>query len=178
MHLNQLPIEILDAVGEDIPLPDESVDVVYVRQVLHHIRDLPQALKECARVLKHDGVFLACREHVVDDEQQLAVFLQQHPVHQLAGGENAYPLDAYLTAIKSSGLKIAKVLAPWQSIINAFPEVKTRDELKRLPRTRLSRKLGVLGSLLGYLPGVNTLMWKRISRPVPGRMYSFLAIKP
>jgi hypothetical protein len=37
-------------------------------------------------------VLLATREHVVDDPAQHAEFLARHPVHQLAGGENAFSL--------------------------------------------------------------------------------------
>src|SRR5215207_1878228 len=42
-----LPIEVIGAFGEQIPLPDASVDIVYTRQVLHHILDLPTAMREC-----------------------------------------------------------------------------------------------------------------------------------
>ncbi|MDQ1741379.1 MAG: hypothetical protein QOE53_3031, partial [Pseudonocardiales bacterium] len=43
-------IEVLDGVGESIPLPDESVDVVYGRQVLHHTQDLDAVAREARRV--------------------------------------------------------------------------------------------------------------------------------
>ena len=43
-----LSISVLDGVCEKIPLPDSSVDIVYARQVLHHTRDLKQALLKCA----------------------------------------------------------------------------------------------------------------------------------
>ncbi len=172
-----LPIEQLSAVGESVPLPDRTLDIVYARQVLHHIRNLPQALKECARVLKDGGVFLACREHVVDNPQQLAEFLAHHPVHQLAGGENAYSLQEYLRAIQSAGLETAQILGPWDSVINAFPGVMSNAELRGFPRELLRRRLGWVGDLLGLIPGINAVVWKRIKRPTPGRLYSFLAAK-
>lgn len=173
-----LAVELLDAYGEDLPLPDAAVDVVYARQVLHHTRDLPRTLSECARVLKHGGIFLACREHVVDDEAQLREFLESHPVHRLAGGEGAHPLDVYIHAISAAGLSLERVFGPWESIINAFPLVRTARELSRYPGTWLARRLGRLGGWASLLPLVRALVWKRLDRPAPGRMYTFLAIKP
>lgn len=174
-----LPVEMLDATGEAIPLPDESVDLIYARQVLHHTRDLPGVLRECARILKSGGAFFASREHVVDDEEQLRAFLAGHPVHRLAGGEHAFPLETYLAAIESSGLKLERVLGPWDTLVNAFPLVATRDELERLPRKVLEEQFGKAGRLASYLPGAKALVWTRIKRQrVPGRLYSFLAIKP
>jgi SAM-dependent methyltransferase len=173
-----LPIEIIEAYGEDIPLDDESIDIVYTRQVLHHTWDLPRVLRECARVLRPGGQFLACREHVVDDDQQLETFLKSHPVHQLAGGENAYRLDQYLSAISGAGLQIRQVLEPWDTVINAFPAVRSEAELRQYPHTLLQRKFGFAGAIAGHVPGVVALVWKRIKRPLPGRMYTFYAAKP
>ena len=174
-----LPIELLDAFGERIPLGDGEVDAIYARQVLHHTRDLRAVLSECARVLRRGGLLLVCREHVADDERQLAQFLAEHPIHQLAGGEHAYPLEAYVSAIESAGLHIEKTLGPWDSIINAFPTVRSGEELSRFPRRVLGERFGLAGRLAGFVPGVRAVAWKRIKRhPAPGRHYSFLAVKP
>jgi hypothetical protein len=86
-------------------------------------------------VLKQGGVFMATREHVVDDGAQLARFLRRHPVHRLAGGEHAYSLDRYLNAIRAAGLSVEAILGPWDSVINAFPIARSEDELRDLPRT-------------------------------------------
>lgn len=172
-----MPIEVVAAFGNDLPLPDASVDLVYTRQVLHHVADLPATLAECARVLRSGGMFMACREHVVDDNEQLTQFLAAHPMHQLAGGESAYPLSAYLDAIAGSGLELGKVLGPWDSVINAFPAVRAQRDLPDLPHRYLSARLGPFGNLMHAIPAVRSAIWRRITRPVPGRMYSFLARK-
>ncbi len=65
------PISALCSFGDSIPLASASIDLVYCRQVLHHIEDLPRTMAECARVLRPGGLFLAVREHVVDDDLQL-----------------------------------------------------------------------------------------------------------
>jgi SAM-dependent methyltransferase len=170
-------IEIVAAYAERIPLGNASVDIVYARQVLHHTRDLAAALRECARVLRPGGIFLACREHVVDDDAQLQRFLAEHPVHRLAGGENAYSLAQYEDAITGSGLRLERTVGPWDSVINAFPVVRSDTELRELPRTRLRARLGPLGAAAARVPAVVSLVRRRIERPNPGRMYSFLARK-
>ena len=170
-------MEIVSAYAEWLPLADASTDIVYARQVLHHTRDLAAALRECARVLRPGGIFLACREHVVDDDAQLQRFLAEHPVHRLAGGENAYSLSQYQQAIAGAGLKLERMLAPWDSVINAFPVVRSGTELRELPRTQLRARFGQLGAAAARVPGVVSLVRRRIERPKPGRMYSFLARK-
>jgi SAM-dependent methyltransferase len=175
---NRLPIKCLPAFGEHLPLADCRIDIVYGRQVLHHALDLSALVRECARVLKPGGLFMACREHVVDDELQLQQFLANHPVHQLAGGEHAYSLDAYQGAIRGAGLSLEKVLGPWDSVINAFPMVRSNNDLRRYPSKFLRKRLGRVGRVLAILPGVRALAWKKIKRPWPGRLYSFIALKP
>ncbi len=176
-HAYGLPIEILEGVGEDIPLPDESVDIVYARQVLHHTADPGEVMRECARVLKPGGAFIACREHVVDNEDQLRAFLAMHPLHQLTGGENAWSLDVYIDAIQASGMELVQVLGPWDTVINAFPAVKTPQELDTYPVYLLKRRLGWLGLLVAGVPGVRSLVWIWLKRPTPGIMYTFVARK-
>jgi SAM-dependent methyltransferase len=170
-------IEIVAAYAERLPLADESADIVYARQVLHHTRDLAAALRECARVLRPGGIFLACREHVVDDDAELQRFLAEHPVHRLAGGENAYSLAQYERAIVDAGLQLERTLGAWDSVINAFPAVRSADELRELPRTRLRAHFGALGAAAARVPPVVALVRRRLQRPNPGRMYSFLARK-
>ena len=172
------PVRILDGMGESIPLPDKEVDLVYARQVLHHTKDLTAVLLEVARVLKPGGLFVCCREHVVDNERQLRVFLDNHIMHRLAGGENAYRLSDYRTAIQRAGLRLDMTIGPWQSVINAFPAVHSNDQLREYPRKLLISRFGTLGRYASQIPGVNALVWARLNRPVPGRPYSFVARKP
>ena len=122
---------------------------------------------------------MACREHVADDEEQLRRFLAEHPIHKLAGGEHAYPLDAYTGAIAAAGLALKKTYGPWDSMINAFPSLRTESELGLLPETFLRARFGWAGTLLRFVPGVRQLARRRIRNdPFPGRLYSFLVAKP
>lgn len=172
---NSLDVVVVAGTGEAIPLRSESVDVVYGRQVLHHAGDLRGFIAECARVLRRNGVFIATREHVADDARQLRQFLCNHAVHQLAGGEHAYPLSTYLEAITAAGFAEPVTLGPWDSVINAFPTARNAEELSHLPAVLLKRFFGVTGAVAAFVPGVKTLIWSLLRRPRPGRMYTFVA---
>jgi ubiquinone/menaquinone biosynthesis C-methylase UbiE len=43
------------ASGESLPLPDASVDVVFISMVFHHFEDPGRAVRECHRVLRAGG---------------------------------------------------------------------------------------------------------------------------
>lgn len=163
--------------AESLPFPDSTFDVVYTRQALHHFGDLHQGLAECVRVLKPHGKFLATREHVVDNEQQLKDFLETHIMHKLHGGENAYLLNGYVTALKQAGLKTVKFFAPFDTVINHFPTSNLEIE-EQLMRS-LSKVLGVFAPALSSIPFVKKLYRSHLSRSCtyPGRIYSFLGIK-
>jgi SAM-dependent methyltransferase len=171
------PVEIIDASGERLPLFDSSIDLVYARQVLHHTRDLRAVLSEIARVLRPGGMFIACREHVVDNERQLQEFLNAHIMHRLTGGENAYRLSDYINAIQLAGLTPIKTIGPWESVINAFPAVHSEEELRDYPCILLISRFGSIGRYISRIPGIGAMIWLRLKRRIPGRMFSFVAIK-
>jgi ubiquinone/menaquinone biosynthesis C-methylase UbiE len=171
-------IVVVDARGERMPIDTGSVDIVYARQTLHHADDLTKMLAEIGRILRPGGAMFTARDHVVDNDKQLARFLAGHPVHQLAGGEHAYSLEAYLAAIRSGGLQIKRVIRPWDSVINAFPHVRSEAERKAVPRRKLERRWGRAGTIVSWIPGVTWLIQRRIAgRRPPGRPYAFLAVK-
>jgi len=55
-NLSGIPnVEVLCAPGEILPLPDHHVDAVVLADVIEHLVDPPQCLRECRRVLKPGG---------------------------------------------------------------------------------------------------------------------------
>ena len=172
-----LPIRVEGGWGEALPFADGRFDVVYLRQVLHHARDLDALVRECARVAARGGVVIATREHVVDDDRQLAQFLAAHPLHRLAGGEHAFALPTYVAAFRKAGLARARVLGPLDSVVNTYPTIADEATLRRHPAAVLERYLGVAGGLVARLPGATFLVRRAIDRPVPGRLYSFVGWK-
>lgn len=171
-------IETFQAFAESLPFPDSTFDIVYTRQALHHFCNLQEGLAECSRVLKPKGLLLATREHIVNDEEQLKVFLESHILHQLHGGENAYPLKDYILALKQSGFKVLKCLAPFDTVINHFPT--SNAQLKDGMFQILERKLGkIAASVLTKIFLIESLYRHHLSRTYnsPGRLYSFLSLK-
>ena len=57
-RLSGLEIDYVAGVGESIPLPDASCDVVVCVDVLEHVADLPRVIAEVRRVLRHGGLFV------------------------------------------------------------------------------------------------------------------------
>lgn len=174
-----LNIEVVQDWGETLPFADKTFDIVYGRAVLHHAHDLNQLCKEAARVLKPNGYFIATREHVISKKDDLQKFLDSHLLHHLYGGENAYLLTEYLTAIKLSGLKTINTFSPYQSVINYFP--MTKSQRQDLLKPALTKKLGnLLGNSLSNLKFLQELYIWNLDRKLDdaGRHYSFLAVKP
>jgi len=161
-------IKILSAFGECIPLPSRSVDVAYCRQVLHHAASLPAMVEEVRRVLKPNGLFVATREHVVWSKRERRRFLADHPIHQKAGGENAFTLREYRSAFENAGFSF-RVLRPCDSIINAFGyfPVSDEDTLRSFPE-RLRERFGF------SFPVFEVAFRWRMNRLSPGMMYTFI----
>ena len=168
----------VEGFAESLPFEDGNFDVVYTRQAVHHFADLQAGLNQCARVLKTGGKFLATREHIVDDEQQLKIFLDNHILHKLHGGENAYPLERYLAALQTAGLKVTRNFAHFDTIINHFPV--SNAEIARQSLGKVGKKMGKIAPLISAkLPFIESSHRARLSKTFdsPGRLHSFLAIK-
>ena len=167
------------AFGEVLPFPDQTFDIVYTRQALHHFKNLQGGLDECYRVLKTGGYLLVTRDHVVNDAQQLEQFLQSHVLHQLHGDENAYTLQVYKGSLKRAGFKIKKELGTYDSVINLFP--LTKAELKKIIAGTIRKRIPFfpIEFVLG-LPLVDPAIRHSLTgiKKYPGRLYSFLAVKP
>jgi len=164
-----LPIEVIQTWGEKLPFADATFDVVHCRQALHHARHLGQLCHEIGRVLKPGGMLIALREHVISRQEDLPVFLADHPLHRFYGGERAYLLREYTDAIESAGIEITRVLNPMQSNINLFPT--TLEETK----ARWARRLGLPSAK--WVPDALLFVRGAISN-VPGRLYSFIGRRP
>lgn len=174
-----LPIQVTQEFSERLPFADASFDVVFARAVLHHTSDLDAACREFHRVLKPGGRLIAVREHVISRMEDLQAFLDIHPLHKLYGGENAHPLRRYQAAIAAAGFSDTVTIAPWDSAINFAPH--TLQSLQAELAARIGRRISVAGAaartLLPALWGPLRPLLNAVDRR-PGRLYSFIAIKP
>ena len=177
-------IEIHEAFAEDINFESNFFDVVYIRQAMHHANNLEKFIEECVRVLKPNGLLLTIRDHVVYNEKDKEWFFESHPLHRFYGGENAYTSKEYKDAIQNAGAEIVEEMKYFDSIINYFP---TSDEaLEDLRKMNESQQKKRIISKLGKIAN-NSLVWnvyrlfssyKPLNEAfVPGRMYSYIAVK-
>jgi hypothetical protein len=175
----QVAIEVVQEWGENLPFVDGRFRLVHARQVLHHARDLNRLCQELHRVLAPGGRLLATREHVVTSSAQLPAFLANHPLHSQYGGENAYTLPAYLSALRGAGFEVAITLGPLQSVINYAPfnEQGLCDAIaERAARVPGGRPL-VRAALARPWRAAALALLSRLDRR-PGRLYTFIATKP
>jgi SAM-dependent methyltransferase len=180
-------IHVVQEWGEGLPFADEAFAVVYVRQVLHHARDLRQLCAEAARVLRPGGVLIAVREHVIRDPEDLPQFLESHPLHAMYGGEHAYLRSEYEAAISGAGLEITQVLAPFESVINYHPlpasQVEEQGFRAMLEAAGVRRGAGLVWRCAGrrlatLLPNFARRCRLALKdRYVPGNIFSFVAKK-
>ena len=176
-----LPIEVVQEFSEKLPFPKAKFDLVFARAVLHHTTNLQAACDEVYRVLKPGGKVIAIREHVISRPEDLELFLSNHPLHHLYGGENAFLLEDYLTSIRKAEFNIEKVIPPLESVINFAPH--TLQSLKQEFATKITSNISIARDLLRValdIPGIwlaATYLLRSIDHR-PGRLYSFVATRP
>jgi ubiquinone/menaquinone biosynthesis C-methylase UbiE len=170
-----VPIFPVSGFGENLPFKNKTFGLVYVRQTLHHAVDLYKMMREISRVLVPGGVFIATREHIVDDKASLNIFLENHALHKYTHSEGAFLLDQYLKALKESNFKLKKLILSWDSIINHFPN--SNEMVQEQFRKKLNARFGPLGSIFAKQPKLVEIYRRRKSHGDhrPGRMISFVA---
>ncbi|MGV7930865.1 MAG: class I SAM-dependent methyltransferase [Spirochaetota bacterium] len=166
-----LNIEVIQQWGEELPFADNRFDIIHARQVLHHAVDLSTLCKELYRVLRPGGVLVATRDHVINRQDDLPIFLASHPLQHLYGGENAYTVREYMTALTGAGFILNNILSPYETPINYFPA------------TEKSIHKAVGRIFFGRLWLLDIPLPRRIVNCVskklktPGRLYSFVGEK-
>ena len=166
-------INVIDSYGENTNLNSEAYDVVFIRQGLHHADDIKLMLKEFNRLLKRDGLLLSIRDHVVDNYgESLERFLDSQIDHQYYKGENAYTLKDYIAFIKEAGFMVKKVLTPYSNQINL--NLSDEEILKKIMQSTVGKWITMLfGKKISLLLN----QYHNSRKKIPGRLYSFVAIK-
>lgn len=113
--------EIFHTAGNRLECDDESFDVIWMREALHHMKDLASFMAEMKRILKPNGIICCLRDVVVWNEQQREHFFATHPFYPITKDEGCFHLQEYLDAFSANGFTMEKVLNPQESVINTYP---------------------------------------------------------
>lgn len=173
-----LPIDVKESMARRLPFGDATFEVVFGRAVLHHVSDLEELCREFHRVLKPGGTLIAIREHVISNAGDIEAFRALHPLHRYYGGEYAYKLERYTTAITAAGFALQEVIGPLRSAINLYPNSIADVQAEAARRASLgSPGLARLIAAAIRLPALWPLALRAIEfvDDRPGRLYSFIA---
>ena len=181
-------VRVYETFGEDLKFKNETFDLVYMRQAMHHAHNLNKFILEAARVLKTGGYLFTARDHVIFNEHDMNWFLESHPLHKFYGGENAFKACEYRSAMVKAGLEIVNEFKYYDSVINYSPlSEQDKEDILELKRDELKNSLEEKFSFLSKIPfvfklyelknGVVKMQDYLNEREVPGRMYSYLARK-
>lgn len=184
-HYGLTSMSIYEGYAEDLALEENSFDHVYIRQAMHHARDLKKFISECARVLKPGGILITVRDHVVYNDKDKKWFLETHPLHKYYGGENAFTSKEYMDAMSLAGLFVIEELKYYDSVLNYFPASKHTVEDNKVTnnqlRQELRKKIGALSDFDLFFKIYKIVKGKSglsvDEKEIPGRMYSYISKK-
>ncbi len=188
-HYNLKNLEVVEAWGESLPMEKNSLDIVYIRQAVHHAAKLNDFISETARLLKPGGILFTVRDHVIYNEEDKQLFLKSHPLHKFYGGENAFTEAEYDSAISGAGLKVQQKLYHYDSVINYFPEKASVVEGKKKKRSDFIEQNWKknIPSALRKIDAIKSWYYRRAesklgvlfdASKIPGRLISYIARKP
>ena len=180
-------LEVKELFAENLFNEKSEFEIAYVRQALHHARDLNLFVESAAGLLKPGGIFIAVREHVIYNEKDKLWFLASHPLQKYYGGENAFTLLEYNFAFNAAGLRLLKSFSHYESVINYSP--LNEQDISQIKRKEIEQYKKFLVNKYPVV-GKNPLIWifykwvKRISeknlpdeKRLAGRLFSFICEK-
>lgn len=107
-------VRLLQGDAFNLPLPDNSIDIVFHQGLLEHFRDPQPILNENARVLKPGGFAL------VDVPQKYHVYtLIKHTLIAMnkwfAGWETEFTIEELQDRVRQTGLEVERSYGEWMS---------------------------------------------------------------
>ena len=120
---SRLPIDVVEASGEAIPLPDASVDATVVALVLCSVPSVEAVCREIARVTKPGGE-VRLLEHVRSDRRVAGALMHAaNPLWLAINGQGCRMNRDPLPVLEAAGIAIDRVepFQIWSAGLPAFP---------------------------------------------------------
>lgn len=128
-------VEIVQGVAEQVPVPDESFDVVWCRDVVEVLPDLDRAVAEMSRVLRPGGHLIAYTNVLAGEPDDAETTLIHEPLGNVVGNLVEANLNR---AFADHGLVVAQkrtIGTEWREFMEEEHAIVSRD-LQRLARLR------------------------------------------
>jgi len=139
------PVELKRSSVTRLDLPDSSIDLIFCHQLIHHVANQEDALRELHRVLAPGGMLLLAESCEAFIKTWLVRLLFRHPP------DVQKPAEGYLELVRAAGFVFGdgdvRISTPWWS----------------LPDLGVTRRLGLLRK-----PPVPTELLV-VARKAPGR---------
>jgi SAM-dependent methyltransferase len=166
---NHAEVIFLTGVAENLPLSDQSHDLVFSVDVIHHVQNRVRTAEELFRVLKPDGVAVVVTESEADLRNrtpQITYFPETLDVDL-----NRYPsLDAIETELNDAGFELMKrtSVSMQQEVSDSSPfRDKAFSSLHLIPDGAFERGLALMQNDLrrGSITGVRRYTIVAAQRP-------------
>jgi len=112
-------IELIEGVAENIPLPDNSIDLIVSNNGINNVQDIEKVMNECKRIAKKSAQFVATvnlEETMIEFYNELERVLVEEGLNENVSKlkkhiyDKRRPLDELQNLFESSGFKIEKVI--------------------------------------------------------------------
>jgi 2-polyprenyl-3-methyl-5-hydroxy-6-metoxy-1,4-benzoquinol methylase len=124
-------IDIRPGTVFDLALPDGSVDVVSLWDVLEHVPDPLAVLRECRRVVKEDGLIVV---NVPDSDSWIARAMGRRWVFLLSVHLYYFTLASLTRMLRTSGFEVVRHSAHWQRLEVGYVFQRMEAYIPVLPR--------------------------------------------
>ena len=124
-------IEIRPGTIFDLALPDRSVDVVSLWDVLEHVPDPLAVLRECRRVVKDDGLIVV---NVPDSDSWIAKAMGRRWVFLLSVHLYYFALGSLTRMLDTAGFKVVRHSAHWQRLELGYVFQRMEAYIPLLPK--------------------------------------------
>lgn len=123
MQKHRLPVKIIQASAEKIPLPDNHFDFIISESVLSFVNK-PRALKEIFRLLKNRGRFIAIEQTI----NQRLKEKEENEIKQFYGFDSLTMKKDWVTLLKQAGFEHIRIQK--NTSIHSMPDLHYSNDME------------------------------------------------